>query len=423
MSNTTLTADIVAKEALLILENELGFMKHIHRAHEDEFGKEVNGYKVGSTIRIRRPADFTVRTGAVMDVQDVIEGRLTLAIDKQVGVDFQFTSADLTLSVNDISERVIKPAMSSLINHVAADVLDTFYKGVYNWVGTPTVAGTGVGINSFADFYKGVQRMNEMAIPTSDRSAVLSPEDEGALLSNAVTLYNNGINGSAYRQGEVGMLAGVRTMMSQVVPTFTSSAADGTTPLVDGTSSVNVTTYEAAKNTWTQTLVTDGWDPTSTAIPVGTVFTIADVFMVNPKTKANTGILQQFVVTAAATTNASAASDTELTISPPLITSGPHQTVVITGDINDNAIVLTAAASTAYKQNIMFHKNAMGMAVVPLEMPQGAVNGSRQSYKGLSVRVIPVYDGINDVSKWRLDMLYGRTVLDPRLAVRVSGTT
>ena len=165
MSNTTLTADIVAKEALLILENELGFMKTIHRAHEDEFGKEVNGYKPGATIRIRRPADFTVRSGAVMDVQDVIEGRLTMTVDKQVGVDFQFTSADLTLSVNDLSERVIKPAMSSLINHVSADILDTFYKGVYNWVGTPTVAATGVGINSFADFYKGVQRMNEMATP------------------------------------------------------------------------------------------------------------------------------------------------------------------------------------------------------------------------------------------------------------------
>jgi hypothetical protein len=423
MSNTTLTADIVAKEALMILENELGFMKEIHRAHEDEFGKEVNGYKVGSTIRIRRPADFTVRTGAVMDVQDVIEGRLTMAVDRQVGVDFQFTSADLTLSVSDLSERVIKPAMSSLINHVAADVLDTFYKGVYNWVGTPTVASTGVGINSFADFYKGVQRMNEMAVPTSDRTAVLSPEDEGALLSNAVTLNNNGINSEAYRNGNVGMIGGVKTMMSQVIPTFTSSAADGTTPLVDGTASVNTVSYDTAKNTWTQTLVTDGWDPTSTAIPVGTVFTIADVFMVNPKTKASTGILQQFVVVTAATTNASAGSDTELTISPPLITSGPHQTVTITGDINDNAIVLTAAASTAYKQNIMFHKNAMGMAVVPLEMPQGAVNASRQSYKGLSVRVIPVYDGVNDVSKWRLDMLYGRTVLDPRLAVRVSGTT
>lgn len=153
------------------------------------------------------------------------------------------------------------------------------------------------------------------------------------------------------------------------------------------------------------------------------MFTIADCYMVNPKTKANTGILQQFVVTAAATTNANAANDTELTISPPIITSGPHQTVVLTSAIDDNAITLVAAANNAYKQNIMYHKNAMGMAVVPLEIPQGAVNVSRQSYKGLSVRVIPVYDGVNDVSKWRLDMLYGRQLLDPRLAVRVSGTT
>jgi hypothetical protein len=423
MSNTTLTADIVAKEALLILENELGFMKTIHRAHEDEFGKEVNGYKPGATIRIRRPADFTVRTGATMNLQDVIEGRLTMTVDKQVGVDFQFTSADLTLSVNDLSERVIRPAMSSLINHVSADVLDTFYKGVYNWVGTPTVAGTGVGINSFADFYKGVQRMNEMAIPTSDRACVLSPEDEGALLGSQVALFNQSITGSAYREGSVGQIAGVRTMMSQVVPTFVAGTPTNTTPLVDGDETVNVKSYDTVKNSWSQTLVTDGWGETNATLKAGTVFTIADVYMVNPKTKANTGILQQFVILSDTTTAANAANDTEITVSPPLITSGPHQTVVITSAINDNAITVITTPSASYKQNIMYHKNAMGMAVVPLEMPQGAVNGSRQSYKDLSVRVIPVYDGVNDVSKWRLDMLYGRTVLDPRLAVRISGTT
>ena len=133
-------------------------------------------------------------------------------------------------------------------------------------------------------------------------------EDEGALLGSQVALFNQSITGSAYREGTVGMIAGVKTMMSQVVPTFVAGAADNTTPVVDGDETVNTVSYDTAKNTWSQTLVTDGWDPTSTAIPVGTVFTIADVYMVNPKTKANTGILQQFVVTAAATTNANAAS-------------------------------------------------------------------------------------------------------------------
>jgi hypothetical protein len=207
------------------------------------------------------------------------------------------------------------------------------------------------------------------------------------------------------------------------VPTFVAGTPTNTTPLVDGDETVNVKSYDTVKNSWSQTLVTDGWGETNATLKAGTVFTIADVYMVNPKTKANTGILQQFVILSDTTTAANAANDTEITVSPPLITSGPHQTVVITSAINDNAITVITTPSASYKQNIMYHKNAMGMAVVPLEMPQGAVNGSRQSYKDLSVRVIPVYDGVNDVSKWRLDMLYGRTVLDPRLAVRISGTT
>lgn len=422
MANTTLTADVVAKEALMILDNELGFLSTIHRAHEDEWKNEVNGYKKGASIRIRRPADFTVRTGAVMNLQDVIEGRLTMTVDQQIGVDFSFTSADLTLNIDDLAERAIKPAMVAMVNHLGADVLSTFYKGVYNWVGTPTVAQTGVGINGFSDFYKGVTRLNEMAVPTADRACVLSPEDEGALLGSQTGLYINGAANDAYREGKLGRIGGVDTYMSQVVPTFTSGNNDDTTPLVDGVN--QEVTYDTAKNTWTQTLITDGWDPTSAAIPIGTVFTIAGVYMVNPKTKASTGILQQFVTTAAVSTAASAANDTDLTISPPIITSGPHQTVYTAGaDLNDNAIVLVAVANTAYKQNLMYHKNAMGLAVVPMEMPQGAVNGSRQSRKGFSVRVIPVYDGVNDVSKWRLDMLYARQLLDPRLAVRVSGTT
>lgn len=121
MANTTLTADVVAKEALTILENEFGWMNNIHRAHESEFTNSVNGYKVGDTIRIRRPADFTIRTGATMSTQDVIEGRTTLTIDKQIGVDFQFSSTDLTLKIEDLSTRVIKPAMSTILNEMARD--------------------------------------------------------------------------------------------------------------------------------------------------------------------------------------------------------------------------------------------------------------------------------------------------------------
>lgn len=414
MTQTTLTADIVAKEALAILDNELGWLGKIHRAHESEFSQSVNGYKVGDEIRIRRPADFVVRSGATMNVQDVIEGKTTLKIDQQKGVDFNFSSTDLTLKIEDLSERVIKPAMSNIINDVAQDVLQQFYLGTYNWVGTPAPS-----INSFSDFSKAPERMDEMAIPQDSRCAILSPPDYWGLLGSQTGLFIQEAARSAYREGHLGMIGGLDTYMSQVTPTHTTGSRTNTTPLTDGTGQ-NVS-YETAKDTWTQSLVTDGWGSSAT-IKKGDVFQIDGFYMVNPKTKASTGILQQFVVTADVTADETTTNDTTLTISPPIIISGPHQTVTYSGTTNDRTITNVGTASTAYKQNLFFHKNAMALAVVPMAMPEGAVNGSRRTRNGLSVRVIPVYDGVNDVSKWRLDILYGRKLIDPRLAVRGSGT-
>lgn len=412
MANTTLTADIVAKEALTILDNELGFIKKLHRAHEDEFSNSVNGYKVGDTISIRRPADFTVRTGAVLSAQDVIEGKVTLTVDQQIGVDFQFSSTDLTLKIDDLSERVIKPAMTNIINHMANDVLTQMYRGVYNWVGTP-----GQTINSFSDFAKAPERLDEMAVPASERCSVLSPSDHWGLVGNQTSLYIQGAANSAYREGSLGDVGGVANYMSQVVPTHTVGPLGGT-PLVNGANQ-NVT-YDTAKNTWTQSLITDGWTASAAnRLKAGDVFTIANVFMVNPKTKASTGILQQFVVTADVSSDGS--GNLTASISPPIITTGPHQTVNA-APADNAAITVVGSAATGYRQNMVFHKNCMALAMVPMDMPQAAYNGARQTYKGMSVRVIPIYDGTNDISKWRLDLLYGRRVIDPRLATRVSGT-
>jgi len=413
MANTSLTADVIAKEALAILDNELGWLDKIHRAHESEYSETVNGYKKGSTISIRRPADYTVRTGATMDLQDHIEGKTTLVVDQQIGVDFSFTSTDLTLSMNDLSERAIKPAMTNIVNHLANDVLGQFYVGTYDWAGT-----AGQTINSLADFLKGATRLDEKGVPASDRCAVLSPGDFEGMVGNLGGLYIEKDARGAYRERMLGKVAGIDTYMSQVVPTHTTGTRDNTTPVVKGASQTS--TYDSVKNTWTQTLNTDGHDA-SVTITAGDVFTIANVYMVNPKTKAATDILQQFVVTTAVTADGTTTNTTALTISPPIITSGPHQTVDAAA--TDNAVItFVGTASTNYKQNLVFHKNAMALAVVPMEMPQGAYNGSRQSAKGLSVRVIPVYDGMTDVSKWRLDLLCGRKLLDPRLSTRLSGT-
>lgn len=410
MSNTTLTADIIAKEAMAILDNELGWLDNIHRAYEDEFEQKVNGYEIGDTISIRRPEDGQVRTGSTMNTTDVIEGKVTLTIDQIIGSDFKLSATDLTLKISDIGERVLKPRLINMVNYMANDVLSTMYKRIYNWVGT-----AGNTIDSFADFYVGVRRLNEMAVPMADRFAILSPVDHAGMLGSQTGLYITDAAKDAYRKGSLGEIGSCETFMSQVTPTHTTGTRDDTTPTVNGANQ-NVT-YDTAKNTWTQSLICQAFDASAT-IKEGDVFTLADVYMVNPKTKQSTGILQQFVNTADATAAGGAVT---LTISPPIITSGPHQTVNA-APASGAAIVNVGAASTAYRQNILAHKNTMALAIVPMIMPPGTVGGSRKSHKGISVRVMPVWDGVNNTSAWRMDMLYGRKVIDPRLAVRLSGT-
>lgn len=412
MANSTLTASIIAKEAVMILENELVAAKKVFRGYEGEFDKTVNGFKVGDTITIRKPTDFTVRDGAVLSAQDVTEGSTTIVVNKRKGVDFAFSSQDLTLKIGELSERAIRPAMIQLANQIDTDIL-ALYSSVPSWVGTP-----GQTVNSFSDFYKGPERLNEFGVPMDERCALLSPADEAGMIGAQTALYIQNAASDAYRKGSLGMVGGVDTFMSQNIPTHTVGVATGT-PAVNGGS--QNTTYALTKDTNTQSLITDGWTNSITGIvKAGDVFTIANVYAVNPVTKATLPFLKQFVVTADANSGAATGPAT-LTISPPIITSGAFQTV--NSAPADNALLtVVGTGGTGYRQNMIFNKNAFALVTVPLVSPPGAVDVSRQSYKGLNVRVIPVYDGTNDVSSWRLDVLYGTKCIDPRQALRLSGT-
>lgn len=412
MANTTLTVDVIAKEALMQLDNNLVMAKQVHRGLESEFGNAMNGYMAGSTVSIRRPTDFTVRDGANVSNQDVVEGTTSITVNKQKGVDFVFTSQELTLNINELSERVIKPAMVQLANQVDADLF-SLYKDVPNWVGTP-----GQTVNSFTDFALAPQRLDEYAVPADGRSAVLSPSDHWGLLGSQTSLYIQDAAKGAYRNGSLGAIGGLDTYMAQNVPTHTVGVATGT-PLVNG--AAQVSTYTSVKDSMTQSLVTDGWTNSVTGIvKAGDVFTIAGVYAVNPVTKATLPFLKQFVVTADANSGATTGPAT-LTIYPAIITSGAFQNVSA-APADNAAITVLGTGGTGYRQNLAFHKNAFALAMVPMIAPPGAVDVSRQSYKGTSVRLIPYYTGTSDTSAWRLDILYGTKAIDPRLATRLSGT-
>tara|TARA_R110000822_G_scaffold27790_2_gene82657 strand:+ start:1988 stop:3241 length:1254 start_codon:yes stop_codon:yes gene_type:complete len=412
MSNTTLTADVIAKEAVAILENELLMAKLCYRGYENEFDNKVNGYKVGETVSIRRPTDFTVRDGKTAAVQDVVEGKIPVTVDKQKGIDFKFTSQDLTLQIGELGERVIRPAMLQLANQVDIDMM-----ALYNRFPRQVTIPSG-GIDSFADFALAPTLMDSCSLPQEGRASVLSPSNYWSLLGSQTALYMNDVAKGAYRNANLGMIGGVDTYMSQNVPTHTTGARTGTDTadlsVVDGTF-----TWAATKDSTSITFHIDGAaSDTAGYWKKGDTFTISDLYDVNPVTKARLSHLKQFVVTADATT---ASSEGDVSIWPPIILSGAHKTCDLsTGTIDDNTITYKGVASTVYTENLFFTKNAMALTMVPMVKPPGAVDVGRRTYKGISVRVIPYYDGTNDDSNWRLDVLYGTDVIDPRLAVRAS---
>ena len=412
MSNTTNTADIIAAEALMILEDNCVMGGLVHRGYEEEFAKRVNGYTVGETISIRRPNDFTVRDGAVADIQDVVEGKTTFTVDRQKGVDFKFTSQDLTLQIDKLSERVIKPAMVQLAHQIDRDLM-SLYKYVNNHVTIPSG-----GIDSFADFALAPTRMDTCAVPQGDRSAVLSPADTWKMLGSQTALYIQDAARGAYREGSLGKIAGIDTYMSQNVPVHLTGSRTGTDAIA---ASFTGDTWAATKDTNYSTINIGSMSGSTVTLKAGDTLTIADVYDVDPVSKQALPHLKMFTVVNNETASGSAIASCE--ISPAIIPSGAQATVAFASgvtDINTKVVTYQGQASTQYTQNLFFHKNAFGLVMVPMVVPPGAPDVSRKSHKGYSVRVIPYYDGNNDVSNWRLDVLYGIKCIDPRLAVRAS---
>jgi len=405
MSNTLLTPTVIAREALMQLNNNMVAARTVYRDYSDEYTG------VGDTITVRRPVDFSVTDGATMNVQDVEEGSLTVSMDKQKHVAWKFSSKDLTLTIEEYSARYIRPAMIQLANQVDRDLL-SLYTQVNNWVGTP-----GSAINSYAKFAEGPKRLDVLAVPEGERFAALSPGDYWALTGSQTALTSSDrLVETAYERAILGNVAGVELFKAQNVQSHVAGTRTNTTPLVDGANQ-NVT-YATAKATMTQNLLVKGAGNAVT-IREGDVFTIDGVFDVNPVTKATLSHLKVFTVRAGITS--AAGGGVTLSIYPAIITSGPYQTVSA-APANDAAITWAGTASGVTAQNMVYHRNAFALVTRPLIRPDGAAFSATESADGMSVRIIKDYDMTNDVERIRLDILYGVKAIDARLAVRLSGS-
>ena len=402
MANSLLTIDMITRKGLAILENNLVLSRNINRQYDDSFA--VEGAKIGSSLRIRLPDRALVTDGAALQTQDDNEQYTTLTVSTQKHVGINFTSAELSMQLDDFADRVLKPRISQLASSIDADVANVF-ASVGNSVGTPgTTPATALVM------LQAQQKMNEAAAPMSPRYLTVNPATNAALVNGLSGFFNP--SDSISRQFKSGMmgenvLGYEEVNMSQSVKSFTVGSRTAT----GGTTSAAVTTEGAT------TISITGAGASGTVRP-GDVFTVDGCFAVNPQTRESTGSLFQFVALADVTLNGSGAGT--ITVAPIYSAAHPLATV-LSLPATSSAVVFMGAASTTYPQNIAYHKDAFTLATADLILPQGVDMASRANHNGISMRIVRQYDINNDRMPCRVDVLYGYAAIRPQLACRVWG--
>lgn len=395
MPNSILTPTAVTREALRILHQKLNFVGNIKRDYDDSFAK--SGAKIGDSLKIRLPNQYTVRTGATLSAQDTSEISTTLQVATQKGVDLNFTSVDLTMSLDDFSKRILDPAMSVLAANIEADALSMMLDVYQN------VNNIGSAI-TFGKLMSSRKVLNDALAPMdNNRSILLNTQDNVDLVDGLKGLFQDSAAiKEQYREGSMGRTGGFDFYENTLIAnqaTGTSAATTGYT--VNGAVTANgstAVTLAAGANTFKK----------------GDVITFVGCNRVHPETKADTGVLKPFVVTADYAGGAGS-----LSFAPAIYTSGGRQNVVAAGIANGVAVAKIGGASAIYKPSLAFHKDAFAFATADLVMPQGVDFASRQVLDGISMRIVRQYDINNDKFPCRLDVLYGYKTIRPELACRI----
>ena len=399
MSNSLLTIDMITRKSLEILENNLVITRNVNRQYDDSFA--VEGAKIGSTLRIRLPDRALVTDGAALQVQDDNEQFTTLTVSSQKHIGINFTSAELTMQLDDFAERVLKPRISQLASTVDADVANA-YKLIGNSVGTPGQAPATALV-----LLQAQQKLNENAATMSPRYATVNPAANAGLVNGLSGFFNpTDVISRQFKNGMMGeqVLGYEEVNMSQSIKVHTC----GTRAATGNTTGAAVTSEGAT----TLTLTVGSGE----TIAAGDVFTIADCFAANPQTRESTGSLFQFVALSSSTTTTTAT----VTVAP-MYSAGNALCTMVSLPATSKAVVFVGAASTSYPQNMVYHRDAIAFATADLLLPQGVDMASRAVHNGISLRVVRQYDINNDRMPCRVDVLYGYNTIRPQMGCRIWG--
>jgi len=403
MSNTLLTPDDITREALRVLHQKLNVVTNVVTEYDNSFAND--GAKIGNTLRIRNPIMYNTGTGATMATgtgADTLESKITLTVNTQRHVPMRFTSNELTMKIDKFRDRHIEPAMSKLAAMIENDAMN-----MIDEVSNQVAAGAAV---AFADIMSGgVKLANELA-PRGDRYALLDPQANADMVAELKGLFHDQKEISKqYKEGLMGRSAGFEFYENTILPSHTSGAEGGGTAYLCNAATAQVGSYTSPNS---MSLIIDTGTKT---IKEGDVFTIANVNAVHPETKQSLGYGRQFTVLADATGAGT------ITISPAIIATGPYQNCDA-GAANNAALTFVGAASTAYKQSLLFQKGFACFGTADLVKPPNT-ECSRMVKDGISMRVVHnAYDVVKDRLYTRLDVLYGYKVLRPGLACKVQHT-
>lgn len=404
MANELLTIDMITREAIRLWKNSNAFLQNVDMQYDDSFA--VQGAKIGSSLRIRLPNDFTVTTGPALSVQDTAEQSTTLVLATQKHVDVGYSTADRTLSLDDYARRVLAPMVNNLAGAVAVDIMSGSEGGICNLVANQD-AGNNILSPIASTYLRAGANLSNNSAPVGNRKVVNSPDTQASVVATLSGLLNPAAEISRqYVTGKMYDALGFVWMEDQTTIVHTNGTLAQASATVDGANQTGLTlTVAALAGTLTQ----------------GDIITIDGVFQVNRITKQTLGRLRQFAVTADV-----AAGATEIPIYPaivPAVGGQPVQYQTVDASPANGAGVNpanTLAASTQYTKNFGYAPEAVTLATADLEMPKNVHEAARESFDGVSMRMVTDYFIGTDQLITRLDVLYGHLWIRPEWAVVVA---
>lgn len=398
---------VIAAMAAKMLADKVQFCKTIDKADKSDYDGK-NGYNAGDTIYINKNARFISGTNADITsaIQDVKEEKVALTLDERRVTGIALTSAEIAteMALKSWVNRILDPAVSEMAQKIEASFLDKAMDAVSNSVGT-----AGSTVFDMDTILSAGQKIDEFACPDLDnRFMLLNPAAQRSAVNANKGLFNNTTEvGKQYVKGRMGQGMGFEFLSNNLLPIHTNG---------------NDVVFEVRTTVSTEgqtTLVVEALTANTGTVTKGTVFTIAGVNAVHPITKADLGYLKQWTVASNVTADASGYAT--LTLTEPFYTSASNGLQNITAfPVDGAAITPVGSASTAYVQNLAYHKSAFRMVSVPLVTPGGLDMSAQKTHEGMTIRVIRDYDVLTDKLIMRLDFLGGICAPRPEWAVRVT---